>query len=72
MREKTVSKIAVHGAGIADGIPPGSVSRPGLGNYFYTKMLFSALTDADWLDTEAYFLKIAAVTIAAGDLKGLG
>ena len=23
--------------------------------YFYTKMLFSALTDADWLDTEAYF-----------------
>ena len=26
-----------------------------LENYFYTKMLFSALTDADWLDTEAYF-----------------
>ena len=23
--------------------------------YFHTKMLFSALTDADWLDTEAYF-----------------
>lgn len=27
----------------------------GLPSYFYIKMLFSALTDADWLDTEAYF-----------------
>lgn len=33
----------------------GSKVLPGLGNYFYIKMLFSALTDADWLDTEAYF-----------------
>lgn len=37
-------------------IPFGYENRPGIGNYFYTKMLFSALTDADWLDTEAYFL----------------
>ena len=29
-----------------------------LENYFYTKMLFSALTDADWLDTEAYFRNV--------------
>ena len=29
--------------------------KSNLGNYFYVKMLFSALTDADWLDTEAYF-----------------
>ena len=29
-----------------------------LGSYFYTKMLFSALTDADWLDTEAYFRNV--------------
>ena len=40
-------------------IPPppvtGSRSFPGLGNFFYIKMLFSSLTDADWLDTEAYF-----------------
>ncbi len=36
-------------------IPFGGKSLSGLGNYFYTKMLFSALTDADWLDTEAYF-----------------
>ena len=41
---------------LSDAIPQGGESRAGLGNYFYTKMLFSALTDADWLDTEAYFL----------------
>ena len=35
--------------------PVGGVNRPGLANYFYTKMLFSSLTDADWLDTEAYY-----------------
>ena len=37
-------------------IPKGGERRQGLGNYYYTKMLFSSLTDADWLDTEAYFL----------------
>ncbi len=36
-------------------IPAGYVPRHGIENYFYTKMLFSALTDADWLDTEAYY-----------------
>lgn len=36
-------------------IPRGGRSFAGIGNYFYIKMLFSALTDADWLDTEAYF-----------------
>lgn len=38
--------------------PPSSADSrrfPGLGNYFYIKMLFSSLTDADWLDTEAYY-----------------
>ena len=40
---------------ISEDIPNGCLSRPGIGNYFYTKMLFSSLTDADWLDTEAYF-----------------
>ena len=38
--------------------PPSSADSrrfPGLGNYYYIKMLFSSLTDADWLDTEAYF-----------------
>ena len=43
-------------------IPSGCKSRPGVGNYFYTKMLFSALTDADWLDTEAYFENRPVVT----------
>ena len=41
---------------VSDQIPSGGERRPNLGSYFYTKMLFSALTDADWLDTEAYFL----------------
>lgn len=41
---------------ISSDIPSGYVNRPGIGNFFYTKMLFSALTDADWLDTEAYYL----------------
>lgn len=36
-------------------IPVGGKSFPGTGNYYYIKMLFSALTDADWIDTEAYF-----------------
>lgn len=43
-------------------IPSGCKSRPGVGNYFYIKMLFSALTDADWLDTEAYFENRPVVT----------
>lgn len=46
-------------AELPDTIPQGGENRAGLGNYFYTKMLFSALTDADWLDTEAYFLNQA-------------
>ncbi len=41
---------------IPGALPSGYENRPGIGNYFYTKMLFSALTDADWLDTEAYYL----------------
>lgn len=41
---------------IPEEIPTGYENRPGIGNYFYIKMLFSALTDADWLDTEAYYL----------------
>ena len=40
---------------IPDIIQAGSRSYSGLGNYFYIKMLHSALTDADWLDTEAYY-----------------
>lgn len=51
-------------------IPSGSVSLPGLGIYFYTKMIFSALTDADWLDTEAYF-ENHPLTIPSGDLGEL-
>ena len=51
-------------------IPVGGENRPGLGNYFYTKMLFSALTDADWLDTEAYF-KDSPVELPVCDLKEL-
>lgn len=51
-------------------IPSGYENRPGLGNYFYTKMLFSALTDADWLDTEAYFLN-RPLTRTCCDLKAL-
>ncbi|MBR5742757.1 MAG: CRISPR-associated endonuclease Cas3'', partial [Clostridia bacterium] len=31
---------------LADSIPSGYISRPGIENYFYIKMLFSALTDA--------------------------
>ena len=46
-------------AELPDTIPQGGENRAGLGNYFYTKMLFSTLTDADWLDTEAYFLNQA-------------
>lgn len=41
---------------LPDIVLTGGERRAGLGNYFYTKMLFSALTDADWLDTEAYFM----------------
>ena len=40
---------------IPDTISTKSTSGSGLDIFFYTKMLFSALTDADWLDTEAYF-----------------
>ena len=40
---------------ISGDIPQGFVTRAGIGNYFYIKMLFSALTDADWLDTEAFY-----------------
>lgn len=36
-------------------IPAGGQNSISLDTFFYTKMLFSALTDADWLDTEAYF-----------------
>lgn len=36
---------------ISDDIPEGYSNA----SYYYIKMLFSALTDADWLDTEAYF-----------------
>lgn len=55
---------------LPDTIPQGGENRVSLGNYFYTKMLFSALTDADWLDTEAYFLNqpLSLKTIAIGDL----
>ncbi len=49
---------------------PGYKSRPGVGNYFYTKMLFSALTDADWLDTEAYFDSRPYVPVS-GDIHEL-
>lgn len=51
-------------------IPFGYENRPGIGNYFYTKMLFSTLTDADWLDTEAYYLNRPA-TQTSCDLKEL-
>ena len=40
---------------LPNSIPSVGRCEPGFGTYFYTKMLFSALTDADWLDTEAYF-----------------
>ena len=57
-------------AELPDTIPQGGGNRAGLGNYFYTKMLFSALTDADWLDTEAYFLNqaLSVKTIAIDEL----
>ncbi len=41
---------------LPDRVHAGRKNREGFGNYFYTKMLFSSLTDADWLDTESYFL----------------
>ena len=40
---------------ITDDIPVGSIRRKDDDYFFYIKMLYSALTDADWLDTEAYF-----------------
>ncbi len=55
---------------LPDKIPLGGKRRTGFGNYFYTKMLFSALTDADWLDTEAYYLNRPRVP-ASYDLKEL-
>ena len=57
-------------AELPDTIPQGGENRVGLGNYFYTKMLFSALTDADWLDTEAYFLnqRLSLTTASIDDL----
>ena len=42
----------------------------GTGNYYFIKMLFSALTDADWLDTEAYFDNKKLLT-REGDLHEL-
>lgn len=51
-------------------IPTGYTPRQGIENYFYTKMLFSALTDADWLDTEAYYQN-RPVTITEPDLRHL-
>ncbi len=51
-------------------VPVGYMPRHGIENYFYTKMLFSALTDADWLDTEAYYQN-CPITITAYDLKHL-
>ena len=51
-------------------IPVGYAPRQGIENYFYTKMLFSALTDADWLDTEAYYQK-RPVIVTEPDLKHL-
>ena len=51
-------------------IPVGYAPRQGIENYFYTKMLFSALTDADWLDTEAYYQN-RPVTIIEPDLRHL-
>lgn len=50
--------------------PSGCENRRGIGNYFYTKMLFSTLTDADWLDTEAYF-RNQPVEIKSTDLAAL-
>ena len=55
---------------LPDSIISGCASRPGIGNYFYTKMLFSALTDADWLDTEAYYEGRPLCT-EEGDIKAL-
>lgn len=40
---------------LPEDIPVGGKNTLDLDTFFYTKMLFSALTDADWLDTEAYF-----------------
>lgn len=51
-------------------IPEGGKGYPELGNYFYIKMLFSALTDADWLDTESYFENRPVKTLA-GNLREL-
>jgi CRISPR-associated endonuclease/helicase Cas3 len=42
-------------------IPFCSADRSRLDYYYYTKMLFSALTDADWLDTEAYFKNTSVI-----------
>ena len=47
-------------------IPVGYKSLPKLSNYFYIKMLFSALTDADWLDTEAYYQGIKYIHPSIG------
>ena len=55
---------------LPDEVLPGGPSRPGVGNYFYTKMLYSALTDADWLDTEAYFENRPYISIP-GDFESL-
>ena len=54
-KKGTLEDVSAWRTEISDVIPDGGESRPGFGNYFYIKMLFSALTDADWLDTEAYF-----------------
>ena len=51
-------------------IQSGHFETSPLGNYFYTKMLFSALTDADWLDTEAYF-RNEPYSPPSEDLSGL-
>lgn len=55
-------------------LPDESVSTSrafqGTDSYYYIKMLFSALTDADWLDTESYF-ENKECFIKEGDLVGL-
>ncbi len=50
--------------------PQGSRSMLPIDAYFYTKMLFSALTDADWLDSEAYFGD-RPVELPSGNLEAL-
>ena len=45
---------------------------PGFAQAFFTRMLYSCLVDADYLDTEAFYARLDGKTVARGGYPALG